>query len=74
MRVVLFLVILITANVSRGEGTRLAKADRVFKTSLEDQMPKGPVPPSGPSPCHNKLDPFKERKFYFPPPNSIICP
>lgn len=72
MKVVLLLVILVTANMaSGGESTRIKKYDAL----LENQLPRGPVPPSGPSPCHNKLDPFKESKFYYTPdPDYIICP
>ncbi|CAL0318455.1 unnamed protein product [Lupinus luteus] len=36
---------------------------REFKGSLfENQLSKGPVPPSGPSLCHNKLNPNRDSK------------
>ncbi|KAK2996919.1 hypothetical protein RJ639_025235 [Escallonia herrerae] len=40
---------------SRGRCTRDLKDDGVFKSVFQNQLPRGPVPPSMPSPCHNKL-------------------
>lgn len=47
---------------------------RDFKSLFESQLPKGPVPPSGPSLCHNKLGPFKDNKVSFPDDYYIGCP
>ncbi|XVF85345.1 hypothetical protein PTKIN_Ptkin17bG0110200 [Pterospermum kingtungense] len=37
------------------------------------QLPRGPVPPSGPSPCHNKLDPYTQSQFSFSN-DYVMCP
>lgn len=37
------------------------------------KLPRGPVPPSGPSVCHNKLSPTKNTQF-FHTDDYIICP
>lgn len=75
MRFALVLLILFTATVvSRGESRRLIMKIRDMETLLKTRLPRGPVPPSGPSPCHNKLDPFKEGKFYRFHKNDITCP
>ncbi|KAK7407652.1 hypothetical protein VNO78_09633 [Psophocarpus tetragonolobus] len=47
---------------------------RDFKSLFESQLPKGPVPPSGPSQCHHKLSPYKYNKASFPDDYYIICP
>ncbi|KAK4376356.1 hypothetical protein RND71_002652 [Anisodus tanguticus] len=45
-----------------------------YEKLLQNQLPRGPVPPSDPSPCHNRLDPtFRKYKFSFPQ-HYIICP
>ncbi|PIN09514.1 hypothetical protein CDL12_17904 [Handroanthus impetiginosus] len=60
---------------SRGESTRMMRDRAILGSLLENRLPRGPVPPSGPSPCHNRLDPFKEGKFYsLPPGNDVTCP
>ncbi|MFS7959484.1 hypothetical protein Hanom_Chr08g00691651 [Helianthus anomalus] len=38
------------------------------------KLPRGPVPPSGPSLCHNMLGPFKQNQFGSPQDQTIICP
>ncbi|KAL8549603.1 hypothetical protein ACS0TY_008447 [Phlomoides rotata] len=72
-RFALILLILCITMGSRGESTRLMK-NRVMATLLKTRLPRGPVPPSGPSPCHNKMDPFKESKFHGFHWNDINCP
>jgi hypothetical protein len=47
---------------------------RDFKSLFENQLPKGPVPPSAPSECHNKLNPFRDNKVSFPDDYYIRCP
>lgn len=72
-KVALILFVLCITMASSGESTRMMKG-RVMETLLKNRLPRGPVPPSGPSRCHNKLDPFNERKFYYLPRNDITCP
>ncbi|OMO88080.1 hypothetical protein COLO4_20476 [Corchorus olitorius] len=44
-----------------------------FGDMFEPQLPRGPVPPSGPSPCHNKLGPYSHREFWYPD-DYVNCP
>ncbi|KAH1233194.1 hypothetical protein GmHk_09G025694 [Glycine max] len=59
---ILFVLVLLGAS-STGECTRDL---RDFESLFGSQLPKGPVPPSGPSSCHNKLSPYKYSKASFP--------
>ncbi|PON98184.1 Transmembrane protein [Trema orientale] len=43
------------------------------KSLMESMLPRGPVPPSGPSPCHNKLSPLSHTQLSFPD-DYIGCP
>lgn len=63
---VIFVVALLV--VSRVESIR------DFKSLFESQLPKGPVPPSAPSQCHNQVSPFKDNKVSFPDDYYIDCP
>lgn len=70
-RIALILVIFLTAMAVTGESTRLVKND-VFNNLLENRLPRGPVPPSGPSFCHNKIDPSSYNGAKFQ--QDVICP
>nr|DAD32024.1 TPA_asm: hypothetical protein HUJ06_010875 [Nelumbo nucifera] len=49
-----FVVFLLLAAMAwPGRCTRVIKS-RILERTLESQLPRGLVPPSGPSPCHNK--------------------
>ncbi|KAI4313800.1 hypothetical protein L6164_026751 [Bauhinia variegata] len=72
--VLFFLAAVLLGMAPRSESIRDFKG---FKMTLESQLPKGPVPPSGPSLCHNKLSPYKyEHKGSSAsfPDDYIICP
>ncbi|KAH6765328.1 hypothetical protein C2S51_016577 [Perilla frutescens var. frutescens] len=56
-RVGVILFVVLAAMAVMGESSRVMKSSRVFENLLENRLPRGPVPPSGPSRCHNKLDP-----------------
>ncbi|KAK7273811.1 hypothetical protein RIF29_14874 [Crotalaria pallida] len=64
-------LIVLLGMVSTTEGIRDLKD---FKSLFGSQLPKGPVPPSGPSLCHNKLSPYRDSKVSFPNDYYIICP
>ncbi|XLU76383.1 hypothetical protein S245_035436 [Arachis hypogaea] len=71
---VVLVVVVVMGMISRGESIRDL---RNFKYTFESQLPKGPVPPSGPSACHNKLGPYKYNNVEaasFPNDYYIICP
>ncbi|PON78737.1 Transmembrane protein [Parasponia andersonii] len=45
----------------------------LMKSLMESMLPRGPVPPSGPSPCHNKFSPLSHTQIPFPD-DYIGCP
>ncbi|CAN4121698.1 unnamed protein product [Withania somnifera] len=70
---VLFLLLITTMDSIRVvESIRIMKEKLDYERVLQNQLPRGLVPPSGPSPCHNKLAPdfriFNFSKDY------IVCP
>lgn len=71
-RVALILVIIATAMAVMGESRRLTMKSRAFESLLQNRLPRGPVPPSAPSFCHNKLDPstYVDTKFQ----QQVVCP
>ncbi|KAE8022834.1 hypothetical protein FH972_008603 [Carpinus fangiana] len=72
LRFALLVFFLFLATASMVQCIR-AMSKRNFKSMFEGQLPRGLVPPSGPSPCHNKLSPFNYSEFSFPN-DYIICP
>jgi hypothetical protein len=72
LRFVLFLFFLLLATASMVQCIR-AMNNKNFKSAFEGQLPRGPVPPSGPSPCHNKLGPLNYSDSSLPN-DYIICP
>lgn len=68
------LFVLFTSMAFTGEATRVMR-DKVFDLLLENQLPRGPVPPSSASLCHNKLDPFSHDINKFSGvDDDILCP
>jgi len=47
---------------------------RDFQSLFGSQLPKGSVPPSGPSSCQNNLSPYKYSKPSFPNYYYNFCP
>ncbi|KAL7586987.1 hypothetical protein Lser_V15G37216 [Lactuca serriola] len=73
----LIVVMLIVLLVIRTSGARVAKGDKVLSSNeglWNSRLPRGPVPPSGPSPCHNMLGPYKQSQVVSPQDQIIICP
>jgi len=65
-------VLVLMGASSRGECMRDL---RDFKSTFESQLAKGPVPPSGPSQCHNNLSPYKDNKSSFQDEDYyVVCP
>ncbi|WRX16571.1 hypothetical protein QQP08_009058 [Theobroma cacao] len=74
LRLVIVLFLLLLAKASMGGCIRpINKGTKSFGHLFDTQLPRGPVPPSGPSPCHNKLDPYDYRKVSYSN-GYIICP
>ncbi|KAK1416068.1 hypothetical protein QVD17_31856 [Tagetes erecta] len=74
-----FFLVLVTAIallVTGMSATRLPKGDlAVFgKHGFWNELPRGPVPPSGPSLCHNMFDRYKQRQFVSPQDQTGVCP
>lgn len=72
---VIFLLLSITTMdhpIRVVESVRVMKQKLDYEKLLLNQLPRGPVPPSGPSLCHNKLDP-NFRKINFSQ-DYILCP
>lgn len=72
LRGALIVVILLLMMASRGWCGR-TMSGRVFDgaASIQSMLPKGPVPPSGPSPCHNKVRSSHESEISHP--DDVIC-
>nr|GEW91008.1 zinc finger, CCHC-type [Tanacetum cinerariifolium] len=67
-RIELFLVVMIivTSILASSEATRLLTEDDwldKYERLLKHRLPRGPVPPSGPSLCHNALGLYKQSEF-----------
>ncbi|KAM0986738.1 hypothetical protein ACFX2I_010923 [Malus domestica] len=63
----LIFLLLLLGMASMGSCRRVLKEVRVdeFRRSVQGMLPRGPVPPSGPSPCHNKLSPFRHTELSY---------
>ncbi|KAE8710276.1 Detected protein of unknown function [Hibiscus syriacus] len=62
--VVVFLVLMAEASI--GECIRPGGGGgKDLKQLFSSQLPRGQVPPSGPSFCHNKLGPYKYTQFSY---------
>ncbi|XVF02832.1 hypothetical protein REPUB_Repub04eG0208200 [Reevesia pubescens] len=73
-KLVVLVFLLLLAKASIGGCIRpINKGTNNFGHLFNTQLPRGPVPPSGPSPCHNKLDPYHHQKVSYPN-DYIICP
>ncbi|MCD7451855.1 hypothetical protein HAX54_013568 [Datura stramonium] len=78
INIILIIFVLLSNTTRRMDSIRVVESIRVMKEKLDyerllqNQLPRGPVPPSDPSPCHNRLNPTFT-KFNFPQ-DYIICP
>ncbi|KAJ6312659.1 hypothetical protein OIU77_014222 [Salix suchowensis] len=68
----LLCVTVLAVLVSTGRCTRPIK-DPNFYHMLDNLLPRGPVPPSGPSPCHHSLDPYSQSESSHAE-DYVICP
>ncbi|KAK1419858.1 hypothetical protein QVD17_29244 [Tagetes erecta] len=75
-----FLLVLVTIMMLLTTGTRASRVLKVDRGIFGNdglwysRLPRGPVPPSGPSPCHNMVDPYAQSQFVSPHDQTIICP
>ncbi|MFS7993099.1 hypothetical protein Hanom_Chr12g01090101 [Helianthus anomalus] len=71
-----FFLVLVTAIMQLVTGTSAARVPRGDNELWISRLPRGPVPPSGPSPCHNMLDPYSQSQYVSPQDQDpiIMCP
>ncbi|KAI6686091.1 hypothetical protein NL676_032004 [Syzygium grande] len=71
----LLLAVLTLALATEGRCARIVKARNggSWKYLWESKLMRGPVAPSGPSKCHNKLSPFHDSSFSFTA-DYVNCP
>ncbi|KAG4158893.1 hypothetical protein ERO13_D02G144950v2 [Gossypium hirsutum] len=82
MRVVMLVALLLLSKASVGgcmrpmiKGSSSSSSKSSIGNLLNAKLPRGPVPPSGPSPCHEKLYPYSMRPTQLSYPHDfIICP
>ncbi|KAK8655631.1 hypothetical protein V6N13_108205 [Hibiscus sabdariffa] len=73
-RLVVVVLLLLLSRASVGGCVRpISKGTTSFGHLFNTQLPRGPVPPSGPSPCHEKLGPYNQRQFSYSH-DFIMCP
>ncbi|GMJ13320.1 hypothetical protein like AT2G01379 [Hibiscus trionum] len=73
-RLVVVVLLLLLSRASVGGCVRpISKGTTSLGHLYNTQLPRGPVPPSGPSPCHEKLGPYNQRQISYPD-DFIICP
>ncbi|KAJ6982026.1 hypothetical protein NC653_025203 [Populus alba x Populus x berolinensis] len=70
--VFLLFVIVLAILVSTGRCTRSIR-DAGYYYMLDNRLARGPVPPSGPSPCHHSLDPYS-RSESSDADDYVMCP
>ncbi|PWA39821.1 hypothetical protein CTI12_AA568450 [Artemisia annua] len=75
--VIIVIVTAIMLVVMGSNAARVPKGDEAFLGNdglWNSRLPRGPVPPSGPSPCHNMLGPYRQSQVVSPQDQTIICP
>ncbi|KAE8716630.1 Detected protein of unknown function [Hibiscus syriacus] len=73
-RLVVFVLLLLALRASVGGCIRpINEGSTSLGHLYSAQLPRGPVPPSGPSPCHEKLGPYDQKQFSYPH-GFILCP
>ncbi|KAL8258224.1 hypothetical protein R6Q59_030265 [Mikania micrantha] len=76
----IFFLVSMTTIVLLVTGMNSTRVPKVHRTVFgndglwNSRLPRGPVPPSGPSLCHNMLKPVKESRFVYPQDQTVICP
>ncbi|KAG5532211.1 hypothetical protein RHGRI_026738 [Rhododendron griersonianum] len=74
--VFIFFIIVAASLAPRGWCVRAMgerNREHYFKAMFENRLPRGPVPPSDPSPCHNKLGPYQQSQLSYTS-DFVICP
>ncbi|MFS8032902.1 hypothetical protein Hanom_Chr17g01563151 [Helianthus anomalus] len=64
--IAIMIIISIMASSSSLDATRILKQDNwydKYEHLMNSRLPRGPVPPSGPSLCHNALGLYRQSEF-----------
>ncbi|XP_023638020.1 uncharacterized protein LOC111830426 [Capsella rubella] len=70
--VMYFVIAFVGSRGTTAATARLMKKEDIGRRfALENKLQRGPVPPSQPSLCHHKLNPFSRSKFYY---SYVSCP
>lgn len=68
----ILVIVMIIVGFSAGGAMKVK--DLGFYSSIQGQLPRGPVPPSDPSPCHNRVKLQHETEDTYGHAHFIICP
>lgn len=63
---ILIVIMLVISIVASTDASRVLKQDdwlERYERLMKSRLPRGPVPPSGPSLCHNALDLYRQSEF-----------
>ncbi|WOH07644.1 hypothetical protein DCAR_0727077 [Daucus carota subsp. sativus] len=71
-RVVLLIFTIFAAIISTGRSMRVKEMG--FYNTIQNELPRGPVPPSDPSPCHNRVKLMHEGEDTYGQGHFVICP
>lgn len=71
MIVIVMVLVVITMSTSGGA---MKVKDLGFYSTIQGRLPRGPVPPSDPSPCHNRVELKHESEDTYGHFHFIICP
>lgn len=72
IRVAFLLFILLAEMAAMGQAMKVKEIG--FYSSIQNELPRGPVPPSDPSPCHNRVKLLHEGDDTYGHGHFIICP
>lgn len=72
LRVALLIFTIFAATASTGLSMKVKAMG--FYSAIPNELPRGPVPPSDPSPCHNRVKLMHEGEDTYGSGHFVICP
>lgn len=71
----LLLIFVIVLGVMATKGDSMKVKSMEFVGTIQSELPRGPVPPSDPSPCHNRVKLMHEGSMEsYDQAHFIMCP
>lgn len=70
--VVIIGMILLGGMATKGDSMKVKSM--AFFNSIQSELPRGPVPPSDPSPCHNRVKLTHEGSVSYGHAHFVMCP